>query len=72
MGRALLLLGCLMTVFGCVVSVVGFVSSVSTAVSAGETVTSEMWGKPFFWVYAFVINGALCVVFRRASTKEPH
>lgn len=71
MGRLFLQLGCLLAVVACVVSVIGFFLSVSALVSGWGTVTIELAGRPLFWAYAFVINGALCVVFNRALETEP-
>jgi len=70
MERLFLRLGCILAVIGCLVSVIGFFWSVATLISGWGTVTDEMLGRPFFWVYAFVMNGALCVVFGRAVERQ--
>jgi hypothetical protein len=67
MGRLMLLLGWVFALIGCVGSVIGCVWSVSALISGWRTVTNEMLLMPLFWVYAFVMNGALSVVFGRAT-----
>jgi len=62
-----LLLGWIFALIGCLASVIGFISSISTLIKGWQHVTDEMIFRPFIWVYAIVMNGALSVVFRRAS-----
>jgi hypothetical protein len=70
MARLFLRLGCILAVIGCLVSVLGFCSSVAALISSWHTMTDETLGRPFFWAYAFVMNGALCVVFSRVMERE--
>ena len=71
MARLFLLLGCILAVIACIVSVIGFLLSVSALISDWGTVTGELLGRSLFWAYAFVMNGALCVVFSQAIERGP-
>jgi len=70
MGRYFLQVGCLFAVIGCFASVLEVISSVGAIIDGWNTVTSAKLGMPLLWIYAFVMNGALCVVFSRTIARE--
>jgi hypothetical protein len=66
MGRYFLVAGQLMAMFGCVVSIIRVFTSIGELIEKWQVVTGDLIFAPASWVYAFIINGALVVVFARA------
>ncbi len=70
MRRFILILGCFAAVIGGLASVIHGFSSALALFDRSKSMTDEMLMTPLYWTYGLIMNGALFVVFGRATRDE--